>query len=80
MSIIKNQRVTAALEGAFSSQQTKEKKKKQVEKEGGQHDAISPLQTPKDKSGFSPFHSALVVLNAKTLPHAPISGSRTKMP
>lgn len=40
-------RVSAALNGAFNSQRTKEKGKKQVGKEGGQHDAISPLQTPR---------------------------------
>lgn len=33
-------------------------------KEGGQHDAISPLQTPEDKSSFSPFQCGLVVANA----------------
>lgn len=36
-------------------------------KEGGQHDAISPLQTPEDKSSFSPFQSGLVVVNAGPL-------------
>lgn len=36
-------------------------------KEGGQRDAISPLQTPEDKSSFSPFQSGLVVANAEKL-------------
>lgn len=29
--------------------------------EGGQRDAIDPLQTPKDKSNFSPFQAGLHV-------------------
>lgn len=35
--------------------------------EGGQRDAINPLQTPKDKSNFSPFQSGLHVSNPRSV-------------
>lgn len=35
--------------------------------EGGQRDAINPLQTPKDKSNFSPFQSGLDVANTRSV-------------
>lgn len=59
---------------------TLKEEKKQVGKEGGQHDAISPLQTPKDKSSFSSFQSGLVVANAGPLPCTPHMGTCTKRP
>lgn len=36
-------------------------------KEGGQHNAISPLQTTEDKSKFFPFQSGLDVADVKPL-------------
>lgn len=48
-----------------------------MEKEGGQHDGISPLQTPEDKSGFFPFQSGLVVANGEILSWTPdVRGQR----